>query len=581
MYIYDLAGNVEYLLGVNSDLERTRQVNGELSIKFKLQKMPGHEDLFDLVTVEGVIELPTDNQQYRIKRAQRQSKGPSMYKNVEAHHVFFDIIDNKITREDNKTGSFDLYEMLDFVLGPTDWNYWIESGAFGSKNFENFGGTNCLKLFNDLVDTFRFEFYPDSVEKIVHIYSALGSSSDAQVRYNHNLKTINEDINTSNLATIGTAYGKKTTDEAGNVTSQIIATFRSPNADVFGERWAEDFEDERFTSVETLSAEIQARLIDEPQMSIDIDFIELKKNGSNIHNFDLGDDIFIIHEKWGLDLLSRVLKIVDYPLSNGLKQPKLSISNIRKNVKDSLADAKRLSIEAQKAALAAANKATLTQLKSNYDNSRLNNILDDNGNMTTINKKIYINSYCYADNIGIWAVNPSDPSQYVLLSSGGLDVEKGFIKIVRDDGYATIIGGKLQNSFSIFPSQPSFQTTGVEKIGQFYKTTTNNRDENIQRFTFKHDSRYLRISAAMFTENGDTGYMMFDVIKDGTNEIAQSAGAAETRWQDLNAGAQGYFKEILMDLGVPTGELLMVYWRQYTEGGNACYGAVRYMAQEG
>lgn len=577
MYIYDLAGNVEYLIGVNTDLERTRQVNGELGIKFKVQKMPGYEAVFDMVANESIVELPTDNQQYRIKRTRRQGKGPGIYKNVEAHHVFFDIIDNRIPREQNKTGSFTLEELLEFVLGPTGWSWWIESGTFSSLQFENFGGANCLKLFNNLVERFRFEIYPDSVNKKVHIYKTLGSSTDAQIRYNHNLKTISEEINTNNLSTIGQAYGKITNDAEGNPISQVSAQYRSPNADIFGERWAEDFEDERYTSTETLAAEIAARLIDEPEFSLDIDYIELKKNGQNIHEFDLGDDIFILHEAWGLDLLARVLKIVDYPLSPGIKQPKLTISNLRRNIKDRIAEANRRSIEAQNAALAAASKATQAALQaaaadgdSSEQKARLDAITDANGNLSTATKKLFINNYMYADNVGLWAADPNNPDKYILMSAGGLEIYKGFMQLYRGNDYPVIVDGVLQNTFTIAGANPP-QAAETILIEGGYWATEETSPALCEVYKFKHDCRYLKLVVSMYGNDAATGsrFTVFD-NPDSLTPLAQAVSYNIDPAADIAANGT----TLTIDLGEPTGQQRAIYAKLNRGEGTAAEGTI-------
>jgi hypothetical protein len=154
--------------------------------------------------------------------------------------------------------------------------------------------------------------------------------------------------------------------------------------------------------------------------------------------------------------------------------------------------------------------------------------------------------------------------------------------VEREDGYATLIGGIIQHGFAIQGSEPPFQTAGVEKYGQFYRTNSNARLENIQRFVFRHDSRYLRIICNLYcdggVEFGNVSSAAFDVVSDDETVSIASAIVTENR----HSTNQGYRKDILIDCGVPTGNLLVMYWRMWNSvNPYHTYGSVRYIVQEG
>jgi len=281
----------------------------------------------------------------------------------------------------------------------------------------------------------------------------------------------------------------------------------------------------------------------------------IKNKGKNYHGFVLGDDLYVIHGQWGMDLLARVLKIVDYPLSNGLKQPKLTISNIRRNIKDRVAEANRMSIEAQKAALNAANKATLAQLKANAadgqatdQKARLDLILDNDGNMTTQSKRLYITTHMYADNLGLCAVDSSDPEKYVYLSAGGIDITKGFMRLFRDDGYPIVQDGVAHFDFAIDSHEPPFTDGGIVQSGFWFKGN-NYSWGNCNYYSYKHTARYLKVLLGVAVDEGGTGWARI------------TTGAGQELWKYSHQAKKEDWAYITatVDLGVPDGQVKFFY----------------------
>jgi phage minor structural protein len=157
----------------------------------------------------------------------------------------------------------------------------------------------------------------------------------------------------------------------------------------------------------------------------------------------------------------------------------------------------------------------------------------------------------------------------------------GTFVVERPDGYLSMQDGIMSNSFNIQGSIPSFKASGVVEVGQFYRTNSQSPLENIQRFVFKHDSRYIRIIANMYcdggVEFGNVGRMSFSVFDDAETTLITDAIVSETR----HSTSQGYRKDILLDLGAPTGQLYVMYWRMYSSTSYHTYGSIRYLVQEG
>src|SRR5690606_24352180 len=81
------------------------------------------------------------------------------------------------------------------------------------------------------------------------------------------------------------------------------------------------------------------------------------------------------------------------------------------------------------------------------------------GSLFTNNVSIVGESnYFYWDGNGLTAINPNNTNKQVNLTSNGLDIKHGAIKIQRPDGFNTIIDGYANFNFNVFPALPSFKS---------------------------------------------------------------------------------------------------------------------------
>ncbi|MDQ1003957.1 phage minor structural protein [Neobacillus niacini] len=538
MIINTLSGQSEYLTDYTIR-ERKRVVNGVYSLPFSVVQTERNEHSFPLVQEDSIVEY--DGQKYRIKKFREYMKGSTPVKEIQqCSHVFFDIIEDY--QYSTLSGTLNITQVLNHVFSVTDWT-WVNQGAFNSVEFDSFGDGTALELFGTILERYGAEFEITGENQIT-LKNQVGAQRDAQFRYKHNIKTLYKDIDSSNISTFIKGFGKDITTE-----------YTSPNSSVYGIRHAPPVRDERFIDVDSLQEHLQKVLIDTPNIVIEIDVVELKNQGIPIHEYGLGDTIFLIHEDLGIDSTVRILEYTDYPES--FKSPTVVLANFK-------------------------NSMTKVMTSFQQTSKTVKQLTDADGNLSLALKRLYRNSNHYSDHTGDWYISEDDPNAYVHIGAGGLDVHKGLVRVEREDGYAVIIGGVVQHSFAIQGSTPSFKTQGIEEIGQFYKSSTTSTTENAQRFVFKHDSRYLRIITNMYVTAPAGGYSRFEVYKEGLendpNGFVSSTYAYETQSHD----DQGFRKELLIDLGVPTGDLLVMYWRLYTATtGMSVYGSIRYIVQEG
>jgi phage minor structural protein len=522
LIVTSLSGQTEALTDYKS-LQRKRRVNGERSLSFLLLKTERNAHAFDLVQEESIIEY--DGHEYRIKRIEERTIGGTPVKNVEAQHVFFDIIDD--FQYNTISGTLNIVQALNHVFSVTDWT-WVNQGAFDSVEFDNFGNDNALALFQTILERYGAEFEITGPREVT-LKNKIGVRRDAQFRYRHNIKTLSRHVDTSNLSTYIKGYGKQTKDEQGNVISQVTAEYTSPNAAIFGIRHAKPVVDERFTSSSALQAYLQKVINDEPEVSIEIEVVELLKNGVPLHEYDLGDEIYLIYESLNIDLIVRIMEITDYPESN--KSPSIVLGNVMKKASDYMASFSQV----QKA---------------------LKNVMDDEGNLSLKLKRLYSDTNIYHDNTGSWYISPEDSNRYVHIGSGGIDVHRGLIRVERDDGYPIIIGGKLQVGLDIQGAIPPFTSSSVTVEG-FWWATTSTTAQNLQFYNYEHKARYLKVLVAQFVEDGAISTFTIESAGD-TPVILASSSTSNT---DPNADVAKYGQTVTVDLGVPDGNMKYLYAR--------------------
>ncbi len=280
-------------------MKRTRKVNGERVIELDIFPTKNNEQYFDLIVEEATLTFGDD--EYVIKKLSEKSIGKTYWKQVTAIHKFYvDLINKQQPRIHNGSITFREYMNLVFEGMPYD-NFDVED-HFPAREFENLGNENRLALLKKGLDRFRAEMaiLPRSYKPIFKI--EIGEESDFQFRYGHNIKAISQEIDTTNLATKISGTGDPELD--------IKASYTSPNIAIFGEIDAPPVNDERFKSNSALLEEMKARLIDEPEVSLTLDFVDLRAAGYPYDEPREGNKVWLIYEPMN-DLLieTRILEI--------------------------------------------------------------------------------------------------------------------------------------------------------------------------------------------------------------------------------------------------------------------------------
>src|SRR5690554_164326 len=395
--------------------------------------MPENESTFDLIVEEASVNALGDK--YIIKKLTEQSRGKTYIKNVTAIHKFFvDLINKQQPKIHNGSITFNNY--MNLVFEDTGYTF-VAVDSFPAREFENLGNDNRLALLQKGLERWGAEF--ELVGNQVRFYHQIGNDTDFQFRYGHNIKAIKVDIDTTNLATRIRGTGDP---ELG-----IEAEYISPNSEIYGIIDAPPVNDERFKSEDSLLEEMKRRLQDEPEVSITIDFVDLRAAGYPYTVPNEGDRLWLIYEPMN-DLLieTRIMEIVEYFKYDEEKdefvvtKTEVTLSNKKKTFAGTM-----------------------------FDNVRkqLRQIVNDDGiiRYSALDEAVKIATEALHSaqtelefNNGIIAREKSDPNRLVVLNSSGLGISKDggqtFQEAITADGFVLSVGavGRLSaNNIQIGP----------------------------------------------------------------------------------------------------------------------------------
>jgi phage minor structural protein len=418
LLVTNLLGNDGRLAAVQGFTHEV-ELNGDDNIlgvvPFLLSQIEGHDALLEesILTFESI--------DYVVKELGDAGIGNVTAKNfVAVRKIFADLIDNHVYETTSGTKSLSL--LMDMILDGTPFTFSVVD-SFGSQEFDNFGDDNSLALFQTLLTRYGAEF--EIIGSQIILRQQLGTETDFQFRYGHNIKAINVKIDTSNLTTYVKGFGKPLTDSAGNPTGGYAVTgeYFSPNVALYGIRHAKPIRDDRVTTIGTLNTLMQQAVNDVPAMSIELDFVDLRAAGYPYSVPGLGDTVILVYEPMNnLVLDTRITKIAtEYDVQMRPIRTKVTLANIRKDITDTLAQFSGTSKTVEKV--------------FNADGSLVNNALPQAVQDATIAIQSAQTELEFIN--GIRAIDKTNPLLRVVLTAAGLGIS--------DDGgvtYQTALTGE-------------------------------------------------------------------------------------------------------------------------------------------
>jgi phage minor structural protein len=320
LIITDIFGNTEALTDIQN-VEINEEVNGDFSLSFTCFLTKKNEHSFHLVQEESIVEL--DGHEFRIKKMveTRSRKVVSL-----AKHIFFELIDNPVYGING--GTLTLNAAVTFTLNGSGWTF-ENVEVDETKWLPNFGEDNSLALVKKICEEFGCE-YKIEPNRHLKFSKEIGTDQDLQFRYKHNIKTLSRTVDTTKFATILKGFGA----------DGLEVEYRSPNADLYGEKHGEPIRDDRFTNAENLLEKCKQEIQDVPEVSIEVEVVQL--------GFDarLGDKVWLIYEPLGIEFQTRVMAYKYYPFQK--RSPSVVLSNKTETITNLVAKTRSELKEAKK-----------------------------------------------------------------------------------------------------------------------------------------------------------------------------------------------------------------------------------------
>ncbi|TXR62085.1 hypothetical protein DM800_21450 [Bacillus sp. AY18-3] len=532
LLVTGISGQTEMLCDYK-EVRRKRRVNGEHSLNFYQLNTSEAAHAYKLLDKRSRITIPETSDEYIVLGI---SKVGHYGKRINAMHVFLDEFINQHKYE-LLNGTINFKQFCDFLFTGSGWTY-VNNGAFAPQLFENFGRDSKLALLQKGLDRYKAEFSIDNKNKVITFKNEIGKVTDSQFRNGHNLKTFNEETDMSNFCTVIRGFGKK--DDG----TEFSVEYKSPLVSVYGEIHQKSIDDDRYKYENSLLEACKNNINDIPQTKFNVSVVDLYENGLKMHPYDYGDYVYMLYEEADITVQIRIIEVIDDPVNNSIS-PTFELSTFK-----------------------TLRTASAIQAQFQQTQRDIQQLMDDEGNLSLALKRLYMTTETFADNTGVWYIDPNDKNRYVHIGAGGLDVHRGLIRVERDDGFATIIGGAIQYGFDIAGHYPPFRGINIVEDG-WWLTSTSDVLDSCQFYTFEHKTRYVKLKAQIFTEAGGEVELAM-VSSDSGQQIMSKISSTQTSPPPQNDDV-----ELVYDLGVPNGELKSFYLRMRNKvAGKKAYARV-------
>jgi len=306
MYVKDLSDN-EYIVQCSSISER--ELNGNQTLSAIITPTASNRYFIDNIAEMWSI-YDFDNVEHKIVYVKRRGEGDKLVVEIKAVPRFLDDFDTlRIYEEYNEHMTAHL--CFSRIFSDTKFNF-VLVDDFTAIEWQGLGGGETrLEMFKRALERYRAEFR--IVGNTVYLEKLIGNDTNFQYRYRLNANNITQETDASAMYTYVRGYGDYGDGEGGEdwKDAKLIREYRSPLADVpgIGERHAPPIKDGRIKDINTMDAELKSIVDNSIKISVSADIASLRRQGYEGIP-ELGDRVFVIDERIGLDADVRVVQSV-------------------------------------------------------------------------------------------------------------------------------------------------------------------------------------------------------------------------------------------------------------------------------
>ncbi|KQL57244.1 MULTISPECIES: phage tail protein [Bacillaceae] len=330
--IQTMSGVFEPLTGTFAEVARETD-DGEKFFSFSIQKDERNAHLFDLLLPKEAIIF--ENERYVIDPYDHDPLGTTVVKSIEARHEIFDILKAEYQTTET-TGALRIRSALDLALANTGVAYTFVGADLPSEDFENFGRASALEMMQQIMDRFGVHYRINGRHLTIAV--EIARYTDGQFRHGHNLKSIREHQDGSDIITYIEGWGRMNEETDQPIVKTIYESEHSgryTDHETGKKRlYKAFFQDDRFTTQAGIDAEAARKASGLPHYHLEVEYEELVENGLKLHDFQLGDYIWAIHEKMQLDIQAKIISVERYPYEN--RSPVVELGSFRRDITDKI-----------------------------------------------------------------------------------------------------------------------------------------------------------------------------------------------------------------------------------------------------
>jgi len=401
MHITDLTGK-QYPAQLTSTLDA--ELNGNQSLSATILPTKVNKDFIDDITEMWTI-TDHDSVEHRIIHVVRRGKGDDMTVDIKAIPLFYDVMDT-LRIYDRYDEHMTAQLAFSRIFEDTGFSFTL-NGSFDAVQWEGFGdGETRLETFKRSLERYKCEFR--IVGNIVYLEHQIGNDTNHQYRHKLNASNIVQEVDANELWTYAKGYGDYGDGGGGEdwQNAKLTREYTSPLAKIIGIRHAPPIKNGNITTKAQMDAQLKTLVDESLKISITANIHDLTRQNYPIAQSQLGDRVFVIDERIGLDEEVRIVNksitrnwrgdILDVNLtfgSEGLaKRHQSNLNTALKNVTDWITGRKTIPYSIVDEAIKNATQA----LKNAQTELKFEN--------------------------GILAIDKQDPNKVVLFNSAGVGI---------------------------------------------------------------------------------------------------------------------------------------------------------------
>ncbi|WP_204176878.1 MULTISPECIES: phage tail protein [unclassified Staphylococcus] len=307
MFIRDLEGEEYFLQGI---VNHEQELNGDERIDIEIEYTDINSEFLSKQDDLKMWIILFEGKEYRIISSKQTGFGDKYRISVTAVLYMLDWLNSHRVYE-RIDASLTVTEAFNIVFNDTPFTYSTVNSS-PSNRFEGIGeGETRLEIFKTFIDRYGYEF--KIVGNVVYLYNQIGNDANFEYRYKVNTQNIEKEVDASEMWTYARGYGNYSDDDSDTDVvekAKLKREYTSPLEKIIGERReAPPIRDGRITHKETMDANLKKTVDESMQISFTADIYDMSQQGYDYQHAVLGDRVFLVDERIGLDTEIRVVKI--------------------------------------------------------------------------------------------------------------------------------------------------------------------------------------------------------------------------------------------------------------------------------